>query len=760
MPPVRRRGHKKADNADCDTRSKYFPHTEKEPQKPIRLQRRLQNSPAHPDADAPAARKSCEDTGPSGEGDCGIAIQKPTTPARSGVRRPTTLSSADVATQGRGPNVNEAVSTKNIRHRWGESTTARVNTASNERFFLSSDPALMEESPHFASAVREQRRGLFGPRSRLQVSAPTPLEMVNPGTPRVRELSDYTEDTIVRDARDKPPTGPHQISPGFSATSPLHVRPMLSVDGGVNTNAEQSGPREWREGFDFIEYVRYVFNPEKDTVALTQAIENIRNHGKWNVGAPPQALEDTSCSLDSRKCSNPRVSALAATHAIILSGLRNRREGEDCGEELNGGQTREQPREKKPRKRKSHHSDRGIGSNSGVEKQDTKEIKRGKDSKGKKHKKCRSTDHPEILRQKKKDRQEERRAEKKLRRKQRKQKRREQQEKAKKSKEREGQEAIEHLSNPSGGSVEVHAPQRILVGPPVFERAGDVGGKETDQTPRGTMPLGENRPKKVKPPPSPKMAQSHTDSGSPSVSPSKRVPAGTSIIVPPPLDAPEFGLIQEEVRHNPYHLLVAVVFLQKTKGSSAIPVFRDFIKRWPNPEQLLLHSSEEETREWFLPLGLQATRAKTVWNIAAHFSRVNPSSNNTGPELWMVRNDYRPEDPTGYNRKWGCIIGGIPGCGKYAIDSWRIFCMKPGEGGFLHGTTVGSRKKQETDFSQEPLPTVVYPKRFAPGDEEWRKIWVDDPKLDKELKAYVRWMHAKDAAGFGSTKLGPIPSVY
>ncbi|KAK6356850.1 hypothetical protein TWF718_001190 [Orbilia javanica] len=34
-------------------------------------------------------------------------------------------------------------------------------------------------------------------------------------------------------------------------------------------------------------------------------------------------------------------------------------------------------------------------------------------------------------------------------------------------------------------------------------------------------------------------------------SPSKRVPAGTSIIVPPPVDADRFGLIQEEVCHNP-----------------------------------------------------------------------------------------------------------------------------------------------------------------------------------------------------------------
>ncbi|KAF3920993.1 hypothetical protein ABW20_dc0105967 [Dactylellina cionopaga] len=236
----------------------------------------------------------------------------------------------------------------------------------------------------------------------------------------------------------------------------------------------------------------------------------------------------------------------------------------------------------------------------------------------------------------------------------------------------------------------------------------------------------------------------------------KRIPAGTSIIEPPPLDVPVFGLIQEEVGHNPYHLLIAVVFLQKTKGSSAIPVFREFIKKWPTPEDLVNHGSEEAVAEMFKPLGLQLTRARSVWKMANHFHMSNPYERPLGPPSWKVRSDYRPEDPTGLNRKWGCIIGDVYGCGKYAIDSWRIFSMKPGHGGFLDGTTVGERtKKPKEDESEVPcLPEATYLREFAPGDEEWRRISPDDPVLDKELKAYVKWMHAKDAAGFGTVAPG------
>ncbi|KAF3319153.1 hypothetical protein TWF173_003604 [Orbilia oligospora] len=226
-----------------------------------------------------------------------------------------------------------------------------------------------------------------------------------------------------------------------------------------------------------------------------------------------------------------------------------------------------------------------------------------------------------------------------------------------------------------------------------------------------------------------------------SSSPSKRAPAGTSVIVPPPVDA--------------YYLLIATVFLQKTKGSSAIPVFREFLRRWPTPQDLLA-SSMDQVKELFNPLGLHTVRAKTVWMMAHHFHLLDPYKKPRGPQSWKVRADYKPQDPTGLNRKWGCIIGDVYGCGTYVIDSWRIFCMKPGEGGFIDGTTVGKPQKRKTVYDDTlALPVAAYPSDFNPGDEEWRKISPDREVLDKELQAYIRWMHAKDAAGFGTVIYNP-----
>ena len=45
-----------------------------------------------------------------------------------------------------------------------------------------------------------------------------------------------------------------------------------------------------------------------------------------------------------------------------------------------------------------------------------------------------------------------------------------------------------------------------------------------------------------------------------------------------------FNLIQESLFHDPWKLLIATIFLNRTSGSKAIPVMWDFFKRYPNPE--------------------------------------------------------------------------------------------------------------------------------------------------------------------------------
>ena len=45
-----------------------------------------------------------------------------------------------------------------------------------------------------------------------------------------------------------------------------------------------------------------------------------------------------------------------------------------------------------------------------------------------------------------------------------------------------------------------------------------------------------------------------------------------------------FNLIQESLFHDPWKLLVATIFLNRTSGRKAIPVMWDFFKKYPDPE--------------------------------------------------------------------------------------------------------------------------------------------------------------------------------
>ncbi|KAK0659355.1 Methyl-CpG-binding domain protein 4 [Lasiodiplodia hormozganensis] len=207
---------------------------------------------------------------------------------------------------------------------------------------------------------------------------------------------------------------------------------------------------------------------------------------------------------------------------------------------------------------------------------------------------------------------------------------------------------------------------------------------------------------------------------------SKRPPAGTVSSLPfPSTEAPRFGLIQEELAHEPFQLLIAVMFLNKTKGSKAIPIFREFIARYPSPDELA-HANLLDITSMLRPLGLQNSRAKMLINFA---------------KCWLI-------DPPRFGRRYRCVnypykgaqkdikpgevlndvdpriaayeVAHLPGCGPYALDSWRIFCRDALRGVALdwNGTGVG-------DEGFEP---------------EWKKV----KPGDKELKAFLKWMWLRE----------------
>jgi len=96
---------------------------------------------------------------------------------------------------------------------------------------------------------------------------------------------------------------------------------------------------------------------------------------------------------------------------------------------------------------------------------------------------------------------------------------------------------------------------------------------------------------------------------------SPRVPAGTSCLPFPPLSSPTFGLIQETLAHTPFHLLLAVSLLNKTRGSVAIPIVHALIARYPTPESMAV-ADVEDIVPLIRHLGLQNNRAKTMVAMA------------------------------------------------------------------------------------------------------------------------------------------------
>ncbi|KAG9248348.1 hypothetical protein BJ878DRAFT_55044 [Calycina marina] len=152
---------------------------------------------------------------------------------------------------------------------------------------------------------------------------------------------------------------------------------------------------------------------------------------------------------------------------------------------------------------------------------------------------------------------------------------------------------FEHISNP------LHQAGQILLGKkpsikvelseiafdPVIQSSIDGSSKPVYASLDGNDSFVNREIPVMKPATKKKKAPSKSRFFSPTTSPAKvsnapkspRIPritrATVSCISFPKLSAPEFGLIQERLTHQPFRLIIAVTFLIKTRGRDAIPVF-------------------------------------------------------------------------------------------------------------------------------------------------------------------------------------------
>ncbi|GAB1601836.1 methyl-CpG-binding domain protein 4-like [Argonauta hians] len=106
-----------------------------------------------------------------------------------------------------------------------------------------------------------------------------------------------------------------------------------------------------------------------------------------------------------------------------------------------------------------------------------------------------------------------------------------------------------------------------------------------------------------------------------------------------------FCLVQESLFHDPWKLLVATIFLNKTTGKAAIPLLWKFFDLYPDADSAR-DADWHHIAHLITPLGLNEKRAK----IIIRFS-----------EEYLLKNWKYPDE--------------LYGIGKYGRDSYRIFCV-------------------------------------------------------------------------------------
>ncbi|KAJ5872201.1 uncharacterized protein N7529_004554 [Penicillium soppii] len=204
-----------------------------------------------------------------------------------------------------------------------------------------------------------------------------------------------------------------------------------------------------------------------------------------------------------------------------------------------------------------------------------------------------------------------------------------------------------------------------------------------------------------------------------------RVPGDFESCLPfPSIDAPSFGLVQEQLAHDPFRLLIATIFLNRTRGGVSLPVLFQVFERYPTIEAMAAADLSEFV-SMIRCLGFQNQRAKKCISLAQTWLKDPPT-----PEK-RYRKLHYPKESDGRNvGRDECIdkedlrvaweIAHLPGVGAYSLDSWRIFCRDE-----LRHLASDWKGTNSTEVG------------FVP---EWKCVLPQD----KELRAYLTWMWLKE----------------
>ncbi|KAJ5782342.1 hypothetical protein N7457_004116 [Penicillium paradoxum] len=204
-----------------------------------------------------------------------------------------------------------------------------------------------------------------------------------------------------------------------------------------------------------------------------------------------------------------------------------------------------------------------------------------------------------------------------------------------------------------------------------------------------------------------------------------RVHVGPESCLPfPPIDAAGFGLIQEQLAHDPFRLLIATIFLNRTRGGVALPVLFKVFERYPTIEAMA-EADQPELVSMINCLGFQNQRARKCITLAQTWLSEPPNKSKRYRKLHYPRKlDGRNVgceeciDEEDMRVAWE--VAHLPGVGAYSLDSWRIFCRDE-----LRGKASDWKGTDATEAG------------FVP---EWKCVL----PYDKELRAYLTWMWLKE----------------
>lgn len=119
-----------------------------------------------------------------------------------------------------------------------------------------------------------------------------------------------------------------------------------------------------------------------------------------------------------------------------------------------------------------------------------------------------------------------------------------------------------------------------------------------------------------------------------------------------PSETSPYDLIQETLCWHPWRMLVACIMLNQTSARQVKPILESFFSRWPDALKCA-DADLDEMASMIRPLGLQNRRAKTIKKMSSALVK-----------QWI---DSMKHGDGNYD------IPSLPGIGKYAADSYKIF---------------------------------------------------------------------------------------